>query len=249
MRRRKRVRRAGVHLAARHRVQSAGRLRCRQTHQHGCGHHREGVRRQNHTVERCRAHGAEPRPQPSRSADHRRASLRQIGHHAQFPRIHQGGCAGRLAVRAFGELAQRRRARRQRHLGCDQHHRPGERHHRLCGLLPGGRHGNRRGAGGRHPYRDLGRGRLEGSRRLHTRQIRSWQTPCGARHQPYDPRDGRLPDRAGLVRHRMPRLHGCEHGAIRQILAELRHQRGRAGAGDERDRIRAIARQHRQIRA
>lgn len=35
------------------------------------------------------------------------------------------GRAGRLAVRAFGELAQRRRARRQRHLGCDQHHRPG----------------------------------------------------------------------------------------------------------------------------
>ena len=70
--------------------------------------------------------------------------------------------------------------------------------------------------------------------------------PRGREDQPRHQSQGRLPDRAGLLRHRLPRLQGRQHRQVRQELAHLRDQRRRPEDRLLRCRLRPAAEQHRR---
>ena len=53
-----------------------------------------------------------------------------------------------------------------------------------------------------------------------------------------------LPDRACLLRHRLPGIQGCRHRQVRQVLAHLRGQRRRSADRCLRSRLRSAVRHH-----
>ena len=76
------------------------------------------------------------------------------------------------------------------------------------------------------------------------RRIRHWRQPRGRQARPQHHREGRLPDRAGLLRRRLPGIQGCRHRQVRQVLAHLRGQRRRSADRCLRSRLRSAVRHH-----
>ena len=62
--------------------------------------------------------------------------------------------------------------------------------------------------------------------------------------RPQHHRGWRLPDRARLLRHRLPGIQGCRHRQVRQVLAHLRGQRRRPADRCLRSRLRSTVRHH-----